>query len=122
MILTTKFKDPLEALAVYREKDVVEKCFDDLKNDLDMKRLRVHTSGRMRNRLFIQFIALILMSQVRKTIREKMSDSSYSAKSLLLELDSLTTVHYTGKYKDRLTEVSKAQREILQAFGVDPVD
>lgn len=122
MLLTTKFKDPLEALAVYREKDIVEKCFDDLKNDLDTKRLRVHSSERMRNRLFIQFIALILMSQVRKIVKEKLPDSSYSAKTLLLELDSLTTVHYTGKYKDRLTEVSKAQRQIMQAFGIDPDD
>ncbi len=63
-ILTTKFKDPIEALTVYREKDVVEKSFDDLKNELDMKRLRVHSSSRMKGRLFIQFIALILLTQI----------------------------------------------------------
>jgi len=120
MILTTKFKDPLETLAVYREKDVIEKCFDNLKNDLDMKRLRVHASERMKSRLFIQFISLICMSQIRKTIQEKLPASTYSPKTLLLELESLTTVHYTGKYKDRLTEVTKAQREILEAFGIDP--
>ncbi len=51
-ILTTKFKDLLEALQVYREKDVIEKGFDDLKNELDMKRLRVHDSKRMRGRTF----------------------------------------------------------------------
>jgi hypothetical protein len=120
MILTTKFKDPLEALAVYREKDAVEKCFDNLKNDLDMKRLRVHSSERMKNRLFIQFIALILMSQIRKAIGDKLPGSAYTPKTLLLELDSLTSIHYAGKYKDRLTEVSKTQREILQAFGIIP--
>jgi len=120
MILTTKFKDPLEALAVYREKDVVEKCFDNLKNDLDMKRLRVHASERMKSRLFIQFVALICTSQIRKTIQEKLPNSNQTPRTLLLELESLTTVHYTGKYKDRLTEVTKAQREILQAFEVYP--
>ena len=117
-ILSTKFKDPLEALRVYREKDAVEKCFDDLKNGLDMKRLRVHASGRMKNRMFIQFVSLILTSQIRRTIREKLPSSKYTPKSLLLELESLTTIHYRGKYKDRLTEATKSQREILEAFGV----
>ena len=40
------------------------------------------------------------------------------SQSLLLELESLTTIHYRGKYKDRLTEATKSQREILEAFGV----
>ena len=119
MILSTKFKDPLETLQIYREKDAAEKCFDNLKNDLDMKRLRVHTPLHMHNRQFIQFISLICMSQIRKAIRDKLPDSNYTPKALLLELESLTTIHYTGKYKDQLTEVTKAQREILAAFGID---
>ncbi|KRT34371.1 hypothetical protein HMPREF1705_04736 [Acetomicrobium hydrogeniformans ATCC BAA-1850] len=44
----------------------MEKCFDDLKNQLDMKRLRIHTSSTMDGRLFVQFIASIYMSALRK--------------------------------------------------------
>ena len=120
VLLTTKFKDPLEALRVYREKDVVEKCFDDLKNGLDMKRLRVHLSGRMKSRMFIQFVSLILTSRIRKTAQEKLPSSNYTPRSMLLELESLTTIRYTGKYKNRLVEATKSQREILAAFGIDP--
>jgi len=120
VLLSTKFKDPMEALKVYREKDVVEKCFDDLKNELDMSRLRVHNACRMQSRLFIQFIALILLSQVRKVIREKMPKSGYTAKGLMMEMESLTTIHYSGKYNNKLAEITKAQREILAAFGVEP--
>ena len=119
MILTTKIKDPVDALMVYRQKDVVEKCFDNLKNTLDMKRLRVHNSYRMKSRLFIQFIALILSSQIRKTIQEKLPQSSFSPKSLMQEMESLTTIHYAGKYKNRLSEISKKQRDILLAFDID---
>ena len=118
-ILATKFRDPVEALRVYREKDVVEKCFDDLKNGLDMRRLRVHLSGRMKSRMFIQFISLILMSRMRKTVQEKLPSRGFTPQSLLLELESLTTVHYAGKYKNRLVEATKTQREILAAFGID---
>ena len=45
-LLSTKFKDSLDALAVYHEKDIIEKCFDDSKNELDKRRLRVHGSKR----------------------------------------------------------------------------
>ena len=118
-ILTTKFKDPLMTLDIYREKDVVEKCFDDLKNALDLKRLRVHKSKRMSSRLFIQFIALILLSAIRQTMINKLSKSRYSVQSLLWELESLTTIHYSGKYKNKRSEMTKAQRIILEAFEVD---
>ena len=46
-------KDKVKALEVYRAKDAVEKCFDDMKNDLDMKRIRMHTKETMDGRVFI---------------------------------------------------------------------
>ena len=64
-ILSNKIKSAKKALDLYRTKDVVENSFDDLKNSLDMKRLRVHTSSNMDSRLFLQFIALIYISSIR---------------------------------------------------------
>jgi len=52
-LLTNSIKDPVEGLQVYRDKDVVEKSFDDLKNQLDMKRLRMHSSATVDGRLFV---------------------------------------------------------------------
>jgi transposase len=37
-------QNPLEAVRVYRDKDAVEKCFDDLKKVQDMKQLRMHST------------------------------------------------------------------------------
>ncbi len=42
---------PAEALRAYRQKDAVEKNFNDLKNDLDMKRLCIHTNATMEGRI-----------------------------------------------------------------------
>ena len=64
-ILSNKIKNADEALNVYRNKDVVENSFDDLKNHLDMKRLRVHSAAAMDGRLFLQFLALIYTSSIR---------------------------------------------------------
>lgn len=118
-ILSTKFKDPLQALDVYREKDVVEKCFDDLKNGLDLKRLRVHQSRRMQSRLFVQFIALILQSAIRQVIKTRLPKSHYSVQSLLWELESLVTIQYSGRYKNKRSELTKAQHTILEAFDIE---
>jgi transposase len=41
-MLSNDIFDPKEALYVYRTKDKVEKAFDNLKNELDLKRLRIH--------------------------------------------------------------------------------
>jgi hypothetical protein len=119
-LLTTKLKDPLEALQVYRDKDVVEKCFDDLKNVLDMKRLRMHSIETVDGRLFVQFIALILMSELRRTMRESKLIEWYTVRELLLEMDPLTKINYEGKYGIILTEVTKPQREILSLLKIEP--
>lgn len=52
-------KEPVKALEVCWMKDAVEKHFDDLKNDLDMKRLRIHSVVAMDGRLFIQYINIL---------------------------------------------------------------
>jgi hypothetical protein len=118
-LLSTRFKDPLEALQVYRDKDVVEKCFDDLKNVLDMKRLRMHSAETVDGRLFVQFIALLFMSALRSEMRKSKLIEWYTVRELLLEMDPLTMIRYTGKYGQILTEVTKPQREILKLLNID---
>lgn len=118
-ILSNSIKDPIKALQVYRDKDVVEKSFDDMKNQLDMKRLRMHTAAAVEGRLFIQFISLILMSALRKEMRDVGLIERYSTRELLQEMEPLTKVKYTGKYGHILTEVSKSQREIFALLKID---
>ncbi len=119
VLLTNDIKDPVEALVVYRNKDAVEKCFDDLKNQLDMKRLRIHSSASMDGRLFVQFIALILMSALRKKMRETGLIEKYTTRELLMEMETLTKVRYSGRYGHILTEVTKPQRHILESLGIN---
>jgi transposase len=118
-IFTTKLKDPLEALQVYRDKDIIEKCFDDLKNNLDMKRLRMHTIETVDGRLFVQFISLILTSTLRREMRKSKLIEKYTVRELLLEMDPLTKIRYAGKYGQILTEITKPQREILELLNIE---
>lgn len=117
-LLANGIKDPLEALQIYRDKDIVEKCFDDLKNQLDMKRLRMHSSATVDGRLFVQFIALIYISALRRDMRKSTLIERYTVRELLQEMDTLTKVKYSGKYGHILTEVTKSQREILKGLNI----
>lgn len=118
-LLSHGTKDPAEALQVYRDKDIVEKCFDDLKNQLDMKRLRMHSQKRIDGRLFVQFIALITLSALRKEMRKSKLIEQYSARELLQEMEPLTKIRYSGKYGHILTEVTKPQQEILKNLNIE---
>lgn len=118
-LLTNSIKNPVEALQIYRDKDIVEKCFDDLKNQLDMKRLRMHSSATVDGRLFVQFIALIYMSALRREMRKTNLIERYTVRELLQEMDTLTKVNYSGKYGHILTEMTKPQREILKGLNIE---
>src|SRR6185437_8147328 len=115
-ILTNSVKDPVKSLQIYRDKDAVEKCFDDLKNHIDMKRLRMHTAKTVHGRLFVQFIALIYMSALRKKLRESGLMKQFTVRELLREMDTITKITYSGKYRGIITELTKSQNKVLDAL------
>ena len=119
-ILSNKIKDPMEALRVYRTKDVVENSFDDLKNQLDMKRLRVHDSGVMDTRLFLQFLALIFICHIRNTCsgNENEELKNFTVREILEFLEPLVRITYSGHHGAFHTETGPTERKILAAFRV----
>jgi transposase len=118
VLMTNDIKDPVDALRLYRDKDCVEKGFDDLKNALDMKRLRVHSSLTMEGRLFVQFLALALSAGIRNVMEKSGLDKRMTMPEMLNEMKSLRSVILPGKQKPVYTMPSKKQREILDAFGI----
>ena len=69
-ILTNAGLTSAETLGVYRRKDAIEKGFDDIKNHIDMKRLRAHTEETVAGKLSCAFIALIIASEMSNCLRE----------------------------------------------------
>jgi transposase len=129
VILTNCEKDAAAALNAYRERSLVESQFDDLKNDLDMARLRTHNSDTMRGRVLVQFLALIIYSQIRMMLAEaweKRADipkddrlsRRYSLSELMLRLGTYRKTRFTGRYGEVVSTPTKAQREIFTAFGL----
>jgi transposase len=61
-LLTNTNLSSSEILSLYRKKDIIEKGFDDLKNHIDQKRMRTHTSATTEGKMFCAFISLIVTS------------------------------------------------------------
>ncbi len=118
-ILSNTIKTAKEALSVYRTKDVVENSFDDLKNHLDMKRLRVHTAAAMDSRLFLQFIALIYISSIRSIIQTDDKLKHLTAREVMEEMETLTKITYSNRYGQLFTETTPLQRHIMETFGIE---
>lgn len=120
-ILTNVKTDSGELLEVYRGKDIIENCFDDLKNSLDMKRLRIHSSATMDSRLLIQFIALILISRIRtiaSVAKQNKEMRFMTVREIMEAMECIVRITYSGRYGSTISEIAPLQREIVEAFGL----
>lgn len=90
--------DWLSCLTLYRERDVVEKCFLRMKNDLDTLPLNARREDSVRGYLFMVFIALIIRMRLQMILKETGLSKQYSVKKLLLELEKIKLcVLYQGE-------------------------
>jgi hypothetical protein len=108
----------LDALTEYSTRDYIEKDFDEMKNNLDMKRIRVQADTRMRSSLNIQSIAEIYMREIRVCIRSSETCKKLTRKQVFSHIKTIYKVEFTGKYRDVYPELSKQQRDILDALKV----
>lgn len=69
--MTNGIKNPVEALRIYRLKDLIEKSFGNLKERLSMRRMSVASEENFEGKLFVQFVALQLMSYIKKLTEER---------------------------------------------------
>lgn len=116
VLLSNRISDSKEAIRIYREKDIVEKGFQRLKNCLDLGRLRVHSEESMQSKVFIGFIALILLSCIHQTMADKKLYAHMSVKKLLISLSNVKAQTVRGVRI--LFPLTKEQRTIYEAFGI----
>ena len=110
-----------EVLRIYRNKDVIEKAFSGMKNQLDLKRMRTHSSRTTDGKLFCGFIALVLHMAVREALGSAKETEKMSVESALRELGKLKRITYPNGSIHH-TAVTKTQRLVLSALGIKPED
>jgi transposase len=105
-----------EAIRIYRSKDAVEKCFDRMKNDLDLARLRVHSDAAMQNKLFVCFIAMILVSRIDTLMGRADLFKKMSLRKMFKVLES---VRFVSIHNRRILQpLTAEQKAIFDAFQI----
>lgn len=104
-----------ECLALYRSKDVVEKGFDVLKNDIEIMPSHLKTNSSLKGYFFVAFLALILRMKLSRMMSDAGLNKRYSVDGLLTELEKIKAMILPDGEKI-ITEITKKQREILEAL------
>ena len=104
-----------ECLSLYRSKDVVEKGFDVLKNDIELTPTNPRTDNSLRGCLFVAFLALILRMKLTRLMVNAELNKRYSVEGLISELEEIKIMILPDGEKIT-TEITKKQREILDAL------
>jgi transposase len=105
-----------EAIRIYRSKDAVEKCFDRMKNNLDLARLRVHSDAAMQNKLFVCFIATILVSRIDTLMGRADLFKKMSLRKMFKVLEG---VRFISIHNRRILQpLTSEQKAIFDAFQI----
>jgi transposase len=105
-----------EVLSLYRNRDLIEKEFDNLKNELDVMPLRVSKLSTLKGLLFIFFISLVIRSLLLQKARNAGLLGKNSIDDILLDLAKLRAVKIGSVWK--LTEITKKERIVLEKMGI----
>ncbi|MBN2222593.1 MAG: transposase [Vallitaleaceae bacterium] len=121
VLISNEIKDPITALETYRNKDLIEKAFGNLKERLNLRRTAVSSESALEGKLFVQFVALIYLSYIKKRMSEKEMYQSYTMQELLDELDVIEVFENPGSAL-RIGAVTKKQEELYNTLGVKPIN
>jgi transposase len=117
VLLSNEIKDSQMALEIYRNKDVVEKAFGNIQERLNCKRMLVSSDASLEGKLFVEFIALIYLSYIKKQMSEKNLFNQFTIQGLLDEVDLIECFNEPGKSLT-VGEILQKQRQIFKDMDV----
>lgn len=118
MILATNNSnlDHESMIALYRQRDGIEKAFDVMKNDLHEYRLRTSTNKTTNGKIFVTFLSVILYSALLQLMRPSLI-KKFTVAEVFSELKKIRAVKLDDA-ECYLTEISKTQRLIFKELGI----
>ncbi len=118
-LVSNDIKDAVKALEVYRNKDLVEKAFDNLKDRLNMRRVAVSSEQSLDGKLFVQFVALIYLSFITKKMQDNNLFKDYTMQEVLDEFDIIECFEVPGQQL-QVGETTKRQMDLYTKLGITP--
>jgi len=105
---------PRRMLALYRDKDTVEKRFRVFKQDLKVRPLFVHSDERLRAMLLVNLIALLAYSLLERQAQQQRL--CWTTRRILERLSTLHVVEveaWDGSTTRRVSDLTPEQRHVL---------
>ena len=120
VLMSTTQKDKKKALLEYRDRNGVEVNLDDVKNSMDLRRMRNHSERTIKGKIFVIFIALILLTKLRVMVQSTpQKDRHYwTERDFLEKVASFSKVHFEGKYKDVYSVPTSSQRFVFDKLEI----
>lgn len=115
VVFTTASLSPEEIVRIYFDKDVVEKCFQNLKGIIRVRPIRHWLYNRVNSHVFVYYLSYLLLSLLKMKLR-KLKISPVEA---LRELDTMYKVYMHDEQKGfkiaRVVRLIKKQEFIRQS-------
>jgi transposase len=118
-LLSNRVEDPLDALRIYRSKDMIEKAFSDLKDRLNRRRTSVSSEENLEGKLFLQFVALTYVSYVKRTMDATGLFRNKTRQELIDDLDVIEK-YQVPERPPYCGEITDKQRKLYAKPGVIP--
>ena len=118
-LLSNEKMEAMTALQLYRNKDLIEKAFGNIKDRLNLRRLLVSSEKSLDGKLFVAFVALQYSSYIKKQMQEAGLFRNYTLQTLLDKIDVIECFENPG-YALRIGEVLTKQKQIYEALGIVP--
>ena len=119
VLLTNETMSAITALGLYRNKDLIEKAFGNLKERLNLRRTLVSSEQGLDGKLFVEFVALIYLSYIKKQMQDADLFNHYTLQGVLDKLDVIECFESPGQ-KLRVGEILEKQKAIYLSLGVEP--
>ena len=100
-------------------KSCLEKAFGNLKEKLNLRRALVSSETSLSGKLFVEFVALIYLSYIKKQMQDNNLFKDYTLQQVLDKLDVIECFENPGD-KLRVGEVLSKQSQLYLDLGVNP--
>lgn len=126
-IITSSKMSAKDALKLYKSRDETEKLFRSDKSFLGSGSMRVHSTESVRNKIFIEFIALIIRCRMFSLLHDLKVTQHRKVNYLCVpkaiqELEKIQMVREADGIYRMDHAVTATQKTILSAFGMDEKD
>ena len=126
VIVTSQRMTAREAISLYKSRDGSEKLFRGDKSYLGNKSLRVPSQQAADAKIFVEFVALIVRNRIYTTLKAAMDEMDekpnyMTVPAAIRELEKIEMVRQLGNRYRMDHVVTKTQKKILKAFGIDAI-